>query len=123
MLEFKDPIEAPKLLVKAVRWAKKHRFHILSLSALAPSQSYDELKQVAKTWQANGFGTMFEECFDCHRTVTFSLNASAMAAAENIERKSLRGRFSALPLGKGAWDVAKILGAAAAGWLAKSYSG
>ena len=42
---------------------------------------------------------------------------------ESSRKPTFRERIKALPLGKGVWDIVKVIVAAAVGWLAKSLTG
>lgn len=62
-----------------------------------------------------------------YQSIRFTMNAEGRRHALSIEKartpKTIRDRVSEIPIGKGIWDIAMLVVAAALGWFGKSYFG
>ena len=96
MIEFAPLIEEPKLLRRAVLWARRNRYPIPSLSDLARSRTVEDLTNVGKSWQNAGLGRLIEVSEDGQKSVHFSLNDTALASVDAAYGQSLAGRLASI---------------------------
>ena len=96
MIQFPPNYPEEGLLKKAVRWSLQNRYHIPSLSELAPRRSLEELTELGRAWQAAELGSMMEVSEEGRRSVHFSLNDTAVLAVKQLNQKSLVGRIRAI---------------------------
>lgn len=71
----------------------QNRYHIPSLTELAPRRSLQELTELGRAWQAANLGSMMEVSEDGRRSVHFSLNDTAVLAVNRLNQKSITGRI------------------------------
>jgi hypothetical protein len=93
VINFPPSYRDEKLLKKAVRWSMRNRFHIPSLSTLAPRRDVAAVTEVGRAWQDAGLGRMIEVSEEGHCTVHFSFNDEAVLVVNKLNRRSLMGRF------------------------------
>jgi hypothetical protein len=93
VIEFETPPRNLELLRKLIRKATMDKFHIQSLSDLAPELELIELREIAKSWQEDGLGRMHEVTVLDVRHVSFSLNQKAINALDDADRQTMIGRL------------------------------
>ncbi|MFN3456089.1 MAG: hypothetical protein ACK4Z8_00770 [Novosphingobium sp.] len=98
MIEFPPTFPDVHLLKKAVRWTVRHRYHIPSLTELAPKKSLAELTATGRAWQKAGLGTMIEQSEEGRRSVHFSLNDQAVFEVNRLNQQSIVGRVQSVNL-------------------------
>ena len=98
MIEFPKTYPEVRLLKKAVRRAMRNRFHILSLTELAPKKSFEDLTTLGRLWQNAGLGRMFEMFEEGRRSVEFSLNEQAVFEINKLNQKTILGRLGSVNL-------------------------
>jgi len=96
VIQFDPLIEGPKLLRRAVLWARRNRYPIPSLSDLARGRTVEDLTQLAKSWQQAGLGRVIEVSEDGRKSVHFSLNDAALASVDAAYRRSFSGRLRSI---------------------------
>ena len=91
MIEFSRLPPELKLLNQAVNLARKTKWHIISLSDLAPKRDIISLTELGREWQKAGLGFMIEESNEGQRSVSFSLNDKAVSVVAEVHKRSLFG--------------------------------
>ena len=92
MIQFAPSFPNEKLLKKAVRWSLRNRYHIPSLTELAPKETLETLTSVGREWQSAGLGSMIEQSESGVRSVHFALNDDAVVAVRQMDESSIVGR-------------------------------
>jgi hypothetical protein len=91
VIEFPPIYSEPKLLKKAVNWSKQNKYHIPSLSALAPKKDIEKLTELGRDWQKAGLGILMEFSEEGRRSVLFSLNETALSVVDDLQKQTIVG--------------------------------